>query len=250
MTISPHSPETAMQQGAWFTTTHWSIVLNAKDPASPEAAAALEKLCRTYWYPLYVFVRREGYDDAVAKDLTQGFFAKLLEKNYLAGVRPEKGKFRAFLKVSIKHFISDHRDKARAQKRGGGQILVSWDDTSGEDRYRQEPVDLMDAEKLFERRWVLTLLAQAADRLKEEYRAAGKAALFAQLQLFESGGTTLPSYAEVALALALSEGGLRSAVHRMRQRHHQILREEVAQTVDHPADLADEIRHLLRVISE
>jgi RNA polymerase sigma-70 factor (ECF subfamily) len=249
MAGAPHSPQTPMQQGAWFTTTHWSIVLHAQDPASPEAKEALERLCRAYWYPLYVFVRRQGYDDAAAKDLTQGFFAKLLEKNYLADVHPEKGRFRSFLMVAIKHFISDHRDKARAQKRGGGRTFVSWDDTSGEDRYRHEPVDLMDAEKLFERRWVLTLMEQAGNRLKEEYRAAGKAELFAQLQLFESGEKDAPSYAEVAPKLNLTESGLRTAVHRMRHRHLELLRLEVAQTVDKPAEVDEEIRYLLRVMS-
>src|SRR5580658_4125339 len=149
MASEPDTANTSMAHVTWFTTTHWSIVLSAQDLASPHAQEALERLCRAYWYPLYVFVRRQGYDDAAAKDLTQGFFARLLEKNYLADVHPEKGRFRSFLMVSIKHFISDDRDKARAQKRGGGQTFVSWDDTSGEDRYRHEPVDLMDAEKLF-----------------------------------------------------------------------------------------------------
>jgi RNA polymerase sigma-70 factor (ECF subfamily) len=238
-----------MEQATWFTTTHWSIVLSAQDPASPQADEALEKLCRSYWYPLYVFVRRQGHDEAAAKDLTQGFFAKLLEKNYLASVRPEKGKFRTFLLSAIKHFISDEWDKARAQKRGGDKVLVSLDDTTGEDRYRNEPVDLMDAEKLFERRWVLTLLAQARERLQEEYRAAGQAKLYERLQLFASGDKDMPSYAEVAPALQLSEGGLRSAVHRMRQRHRELVREEVAQTVSNPAEVDEEIRYLLRVIS-
>src|SRR5208337_1115522 len=155
-------------RGTWFTTTHWSLILNAQDTSSPVAAAALEKLCRAYWYPLYVYVRRQGEDEESAKDLTQGFFARLLEKHYLAQVQREKGKFSCFLLASLKHFLADERDKARAQKRGGGQRVVSLDDSTGEGRYRLEPVETMDAEKLFERRWALRLLVQARTRLKDE----------------------------------------------------------------------------------
>src|ERR1035438_2035089 len=164
-------------QGTGFTTTHWSLILNAQDTTSPLAIAALEKLCRAYWYPLYVYVRRQGEDEESAKDLTEGFFARLLEKRYLGQVQREKGKFRSFLLAALKHFLSDERDKARAQKRGGGQTFVSLDDSTVEDRYRLEPVDAMDAEKLFERRWGLTLLEQARTRLKEEYLEGGKSSL-------------------------------------------------------------------------
>ena len=243
------SATTSAEQAAWFTTTHWSIVINAQDPASPQASQALEKLCRSYWYPLYAFVRRQGRDEATAKDLTQGFFAKLLEKNYLAGVRPEKGRFRNFLLASIKHFIADEWDKARALKRGGGQTIISLDETTGEGRYRHEPVEAMDAEKLYERRWALTLLEQARERLKEEFRIAGRAELYERLQLFESGDHDAPAYAQVAPALGLSESGLRAAVHRMRQRYQELVREEVAQTVSSPAEVDEEIRYLIRVIS-
>jgi len=243
------SATTTAEQATWFTTTHWSVVLNAQDPASPQASGALEKLCRSYWYPLYAFVRRQGYDEAAAKDLTQGFFAKLIEKEYLAGVRRDKGKFRAFLLVAIKHFMSDERDKARALKRGGGQIVISLDDTAGEDRYRREPMDAMDAEKLYERRWALTLLERARVRLKEEYCTAGKAELYERLQPFESGDKDTPAYAEVAPALGLSESGLRSAVHRMRQHYRELVREEVAQTVNSPAEVDEELRYLIRVVS-
>jgi RNA polymerase sigma-70 factor (ECF subfamily) len=236
------------EQGVWFTTTHWSIVLNARDPASPQASEALEKLCRAYWYPLYAFVRRQGQDEATAKDLTQGFFAKLLEKNYLSHVHPEKGKFRTFLLVAIRHFISDEWDKARALKRGGDKTVISLDETVGEERYRHEPVEVMDPEKLFERRWALTLLEQARERLEEEYRAAGKARLYEQLRRFEAGGEDAPAYADVAPALGLSEAGLRTAVHRMRQRYRELVREEVAQTVSSPAEVDEEIRYLIRVI--
>jgi RNA polymerase sigma-70 factor (ECF subfamily) len=243
------SATTPAEQAAWFTTTHWSIVLNARDPASPQASQALEKLCRSYWYPLYAFVRRQGRDEATAKDLTQGFFAKLLEKNYLAAVHPDKGRFRNFLLASIKHFIADEWDKARALKRGGGNTVISLDETTGEARYRHEPIEALDAEKLYERRWALTLLEQARERLKEEYRTAGKAALYERLQLFESGDKDTPACAAVAPALGLSESGLRTAVHRMRRRYGELVREEVAQTVSRPAEVDEEIRYLIRVIS-
>src|ERR1017187_9889527 len=213
-------------QRNWFTTTHWSLVLNARDPSSALATEALEKLCRTYWYPLYVFVRRQGENDEAAKDLTQGFFARLLEKNYLAQVQREKGKFRAFLLASLKHYLGDERDKARAQKRGGGQPIISLDDTTLEDRYRLEPVDAMDAEKLYERRWALSLLELARQRLKEEYDRAGKSELYGHLKVYETGDRNGPPYAEVAAKVRLSESGVKSAVHSMRQRFLKLVREE------------------------
>jgi DNA-directed RNA polymerase specialized sigma24 family protein len=185
-TITASSPSA---QGGWFATTHWSIVLTARDPACPQAADALEKLCRSYWYPLYAFVRRQGHDENSAKDLTQGFFARLLEKNYLAQVKQDKGKFRSFLLASLKHYMADERDKERAQKRGGGQVLLSLDETVGEDRYRAEPVDVMDAEKLYERRWALTLLDQARERLKDEFLKAGKSHLYERFRRSRRGAT-------------------------------------------------------------
>ena len=236
-------------QGTWFTTTHWSLILNAQDTSSPLAAAALERLCRAYWYPLYVYVRRQGEDEESAKDLTQGFFARLLEKRYLAQVQREKGKFRSFLLAALKHFLADERDKARAQKRGGGQTFVSLDDSTGEERYRMEPVDAMDAEKLFERRWALTLLEQARVRLQEEYLESGKSSLYDCLRVFEAGDRNAPSYAEVAVSLGLTESGVKSAVFRLRQRYRELVREEVANTVDSPEEVDGEIRYLISVIS-
>jgi RNA polymerase sigma factor (sigma-70 family) len=245
-TITASSPP---EQGGWFTTTHWSIVLAAQDPASPQAAEALEKLCRSCWYPLYAFVRRQGHDESSAKDLTQGFFARLLEKNYLAQVDQDRGKFRSFLLASLKHYMADERDKERAQKRGGGRVLLSLDETVGEDRYRAEPVDVMDAEKLYERRWALTLLDQARRRLKEEYQNAGKSELYQRLQEFDAGGNGNPPYADVAKDLGLSESGLRTSVFRMRNRHRELVREEVAQTVSSPQEIDEEIRHLILIVA-
>jgi RNA polymerase sigma-70 factor (ECF subfamily) len=244
------SATTPAGQAAWFTTTHWSTVLNAQDPASLHASQALEKLCRSYWYPLCAFVRRQGHDEAAAKDLTQGFFAKLIERSYLADVRREKGRFRTWLVVAIKHFMSDERDKARALKRGGDVTVISLDETVGEDRYRHEPMEVMDAEKLYERRWALRLLEQARARLKEEYRVAGKTELYERMQLFESGDQDRPAYAKGAPTLVLSESGLRTAVHRMRERYGELVREEVAQTVSSPAEVDEEIGYLIRVVSD
>jgi RNA polymerase sigma-70 factor (ECF subfamily) len=244
-TITASSPS---EQDGWFATTHWSIVLTARDPACPQAADALERLCRSYWYPLYAFVRRQGHDEYSAKDLTQGFFARLLEKNFLAQVRQTKGKFRFFLLASLKHFMAGERDKERAQKRGGGQVLISLDDTEGEDRYRAEPVDFMDAEKLYERRWALTLLDQAKKRLRDEFLKAGKSQLYERLQAFEAGNDKSPAYANVAGDLGLSPSGLRTAVFRMRQRYRELVREEVAQTVSNPQEIDEEIRYLIQVV--
>ena len=249
MELANNTETASASQGTWFTTTHWSLILHAQDTSSPLAAAALERLCRAYWYPLYVFVRRQGEDEESAKDLTQGFFARLLEKRCLAQVQREKGKFRSFLLAALKHFLSDERDKARAQKRGGGQTLISLNDSTGEERYRLEPVDTMDADKLFERRWALTLLEQARTRVREEYLESGKAGLYDHLKPFEAGDQNAPSYARVAAELGLTESAVKSAVFRMRQRYRELVREEVANTVDDPAEVDAEIRHLINVIS-
>jgi len=249
MAEATNTETAASGPGTWFTTTHWSLVLSAQDTSSPLAAPALEKLCRAYWYPLYVYVRRQGEDEESAKDLTQGFFARLLEKHYLSQVHPGKGKFRCFLLAALKHFLADERDKARAQKRGGGQTFISLDDSRGEERYRLEPVDNMDAEKLFERRMALTLLEQARARLKEEYLETGKSSLYERLRVFESGDKNGPPYSEVAAELGLTEGGVKAAVFRLRQRYRELVREEVANTVESPEEVDGEIRYLISVIS-
>ena len=248
MTHSTQGEDADANRRPWFTTTHWSLVLNAQNTSGPLADAALEKLCRTYWYPLYAFVRRQGEDEASAKDLTQGFFARLLEKKYLAQVQREKGKFRSFLLASLKHFLSDERDKARAQKRGGGHPLISLDDTTGEERYHLEPIDSMDAEKLYERRWALTLLAQAQARLRQEYAENDKSKLYDRLNNLEARDKSAPSYAELAAELGLTEDAVKSAVFRLRKRYQELVRVEVANTVESLAEVDEEIRHLICVI--
>ena len=231
-----------------FTTTHWSVVLAAGQPESPEAARALETLCRTYWYPLYAYVRRRGAGPEDAQDLSQEFFARLLVKDYLARANPRKGKFRSFLLAGLKNFLCDEWDKAGRLKRGGGQKVISLDQLAAEDRYRWEPADDMTPERLFERSWAATLLEGAARRLREEYVAAGKAGLYEQLTEFRLDAPEPRAYAEAAAQLGLSESAVKSAIRRLRQRHHQLVRDEIAQTVSDPAEVDDEIRHLLGVI--
>ncbi|HOC55193.1 MAG TPA: sigma-70 family RNA polymerase sigma factor [Verrucomicrobiota bacterium] len=250
--MTPRAEDTATPATArreWFTTTHWTVVLNARDQGSPEAAAALEKLCRTYWYPLYACVRRQGHDEASAKDLTQEFFTRLIHKNRLDHVRREKGRFRSFLLASLKNFLSDEWDKAQAQKRGGGQTLLSLDDDSAEDRYRLEPADSLPPDKLYDQRWALTLLGQAKARLKEEYAQAGKANLYERLRVFEAGDPDGSTYAEIAAECGLTESAVNSAAHRLRQRYGELVREEVAHTVGNTAAIDEELRHLIAVLS-
>ena len=235
----------------WFTTTHWSVVLAAKEDASasPESQQALERLCGIYWYPLYAYARRKGYDTESAKDLTQGLFARLFERNDLANVQRDKGKFRSFLLASLNHFMSDEWDKARAQKRGGDKVLLSLDESSGEERYRLEPADNMDPEKLFERRWALTLLDQALERLKENYTKTGKSELYEALKVFALAEPNAPTYVQLAAQLGRAEGTIKSDVSRLRENYREMIREQVAHTVSDPAEIDDEIRYLIRVIS-
>jgi RNA polymerase sigma-70 factor (ECF subfamily) len=212
-------------------------VLTAGGAESPQAGRALEELCRAYWYPLYAYVRRRGYETHEAEDLTQEFFARLLAKNYLADVDREKGKFRSFLLASLKHFLANEWDKARAQKRGGDQMLVSLD---AETRYQREPVDEASADKLLDRAWAVALLDLVLVRLEAESDSKH----FAALKSFLTASKDAIPYAEVADKLGTSEGAVKVAVHRLRKRYRVLLREEIAHTVATPADVDEEIRHL------
>ena len=234
---------------AIFATTHWSVVLAAQVAHTPPAAEALEKLCHTYWNPLYAYVRREGSSAADAQDLTQEFFARLLQKNYLAQVAAQKGKFRSFLLAALRHFLSDQRDRARAVKRGGGADCLSLDAQTAEECYRLEPVDRMDAEKIYERRWAMTLLEQALTRLRDENVAAGKTELFERLRSFVAGENEV-SCGEAAAQLDLTESAVKSALHRLRQRYRELVREEIAHTVADPAEIDIELRYLIAVLSQ
>src|SRR5262245_8574370 len=234
---------------AQFTTTHWSVVLAARRGTSSEAPAALEQLCQTYWYPLYAYVRRWGYGEPDAEDLTQGFLAHLLAQPFLEGVAREKGKFRSFLLASLQNFLADQKDRATALKRGAGQRCISLDGDEAAARYAREPIDTLSPDKLFERRWAMVLLERAQDRLQAEYRAADKAQLYETLRQFNTGGSSELTYSEGAAQLGIPENTLKSLVHRLRRRYRQLLREEIAQTVSTRAEVDEEIRHLLQVTS-
>ena len=231
-----------------FATTHWSVVLAAGHRSSSNSDQALAELCRTYWYPLYAYVRRRVEDAHEAQDLTQEFFARLLEKEYLKDVDPERGKFRSFLLAAMRHFLSKERDRARAQKRGGGRAPISLDFQAAEDRYRLEPADALTPERLYQRRWALTLLDQVVARLQQELAAAGKPALFERLKVFLTSKQDSPPYRRVADQLGMTEGAVRVAVHRLRRRYRELLKEQIAQTVGSPEEVDDELRELFAAV--
>ena len=229
-----------------FTTTRWSLVRRARS-GSPDGQRALGALCEAYWYPLYAFVRRQGHQAHDAQDLTQEFFARLISKDWLGGLEPERGKFRAWLLAAMKHFLCNEWDRAHAAKRGGGQMLISIDEDTAESRYLREPVAVDDAELLYDRRWALTLLERVMARLRDEFSRAGKSALFDAIKGTLTGDA--PSHAEIATQLASTEGAVKVAVHRLRERYRAAIREEIAETVDGAAEIEEELRHLLRVLS-
>jgi RNA polymerase sigma factor (sigma-70 family) len=236
---------------AQFANTHWSIVLSAADKRNPtRALESLEKLCRLYWHPLYFYARRQGENQPDAQDLTQEFFARLLQNDLLDSVDRNKGRFRSFLLAAFKHFLSNERDKARAQKRGGGQVPVPIDVRDAETHYGFEPVEKMTAEKIFERRWAMTLLEQTAARLRQEYERDGKARLFEQLKVTLTEPRGAIAYAALGRALQISEGAVKVAVHRLRLRYRAVLRAEVADTLADPAEVEDEVRQIFRALSE
>jgi RNA polymerase sigma-70 factor (ECF subfamily) len=232
---------------AAFTTTHWSVVLAAQGE-STEADAALEKLCRTYWWPLYGFVRREGYKPEEAQDLTQAFFARLLERRDLETVRQERGRLRSYLLASVKNFLSKARDRELTIKRGEGQPLVSLDDLLSRERADQEPAHKLSADRIYERRWALTLLEQVLARLGAEYKAASKLPLFDRLKDLLAGESGQPSQAKIAAEMGMTENAVKQAFHRFRYRYRQLLHEEIAHTVASPDDVEDELRHFMSVL--
>jgi RNA polymerase sigma-70 factor (ECF subfamily) len=233
----------------WFASTHWSVVMAAKEGDANTASEALEKLCRTYWPPLYAFIRREGHSDAEAKDLTQEFFLRLVGREFLQRLRHQRGKFRSFLLTFLKHFLQEERGKARAQKRGGGRVIVSLDELTDHGSFRHEPVDGFSPVLVFELRWAQSIFQVALNRLREEYVDAGKGELFDLLKDFQPRETGAPSYTEIGARFGMTEAAVKSAVQRMRARHRQILREEIAHTVTQPAEIEEEIRHMRAVLS-
>jgi RNA polymerase sigma-70 factor (ECF subfamily) len=224
------------------------VVLEAQGP-TPAAQAALEKLCRTYWRPIYGFVRREGTEPEEAKDLTQGFFALLLERRDLDSVRQEKGRLRSYLLTSLKHFLTNERQRAMAIKRGEGQQLISLDQLHDRERPGFEPADTATPDQIYERRWALALLDQILTRLEDEYRLAGNVILFERLKALLTDEPGRPSQAQIAAELEMTENAVTQAFHRLRERYRQLLHEEIAHTVMAPGDIEDELRHLIAVLS-
>jgi RNA polymerase sigma factor (sigma-70 family) len=232
-----------------FATTRWTLVVAAGAQTRPESRAALAQLCETYWYPVYAYVRRRGHSADDAADLTQAFFAELLEKQSLAAADRDRGRFRAFLLTVLKRFLGHERDRARAQKRGGGRRVVSLDISAAEGRYQLEPAHDATPDRLFERRWALTLLEQVLARLADDYAARGKSDLFEHLKVFLTGSSGAPPYAEVAAGLGMTESAVKVAVHRLRQRYRDLLHEEIAATIAGPEDVGDELSRLMAALS-
>jgi RNA polymerase sigma factor (sigma-70 family) len=230
-----------------FATTHWSVVLTAQGE-SPAAKEALEKLCRIYWWPLYGFVRRQGYNPEEAQDLTQSFFELLLERRDLDVVRKEKGRLRSYLLTSLKNFLAKAHRHAMAVKRGEGRPLVPLEELLAREGADLEPANMLSADRIYERRWALTLLEQVLARLGEEYRVAGNARLFKELKQKLTDESERPSQAEIGRELSMSENAVKQAFHRLRQRYRLLLREEIAHTVALPSDVEDELRHFIAVL--
>jgi RNA polymerase sigma-70 factor (ECF subfamily) len=242
-------PDDSGAQAAWrFPSTRWSLVAAAGRGEAPGAPEALAVLCRAYWYPLYAYARRRLVSADDAQDLTQEFFARLLEKDYLQAADPRRGKFRSFLLAAFKHFLAKEHKRAAAQKRGGDRRLLPLDFQDGERRYHHEPADPITPETLYERRWALTLLEQALARLRQEFAGAGKGHLFEALKGTLSGDGTTEPYARIGQDLGLSEQAVKTAVHRLRRRYQELLRAEVAQTVASPEEVEDELRDLFAAV--
>lgn len=232
-----------------FATTRWSVILTAADPGAPDSAAALSQLCQTYWYPIYAFVRRQGRDHESAQDLTQEFFARMLEKGYIDDVGPEKGRFRTFLLVCLKRFLTNQWEKSQAQKRGGGKAPLSIDFEDAEGRYSLEPAHGLTAQKIFDRRWALTVLERTLAALAEEFAASGKGPLFEALKPYLVAGADTAPYTQVAAQLKMSEGAVKVAVHRLRERYRAALRREIAQTVTRSEQVDEEIADLFAALA-
>jgi RNA polymerase sigma-70 factor (ECF subfamily) len=234
-----------------FCSTHWSVVVKARQTGSPEAQEALTWLCESYWYPLYAFVRRKGHSAEAARDLTQAFFARLIEKDEIPDADPSRGRFRTFLLTALQHFLANAHDHERALKRGGGREPVRLNWGEAESRYSHDPAHELTPEKLFLRRWAVTLLERVLQRLRAEYAEAGKEPLFEALKVFLTGNASAESYSEAGKRIKLSEGAVKVAVHRMRRRYRELLRAEIMETVDDPSRpgaVDDELRDLFEAL--
>lgn len=235
------------ERSDWFATTRWSMVLAAGRSESSESRAALASLCEVYWYPLYAFVRRQGHAPHDAEDLTQGFFAALLEREALGELQPEKGKFRAFLLACLKNFLSNQRDRQRTQKRGGGKSVTSLDAETAERRWQLEPADELTADDIFLRGWAMTLLNQTLAELRGEFEASGRGELFDYLKVYLTGEATT-TQSEVAEKFGMTHDAVKASVYRLRDRFRRKLREAIADTVDNPDEVDDEMRELFAAL--
>ncbi len=231
-----------------FQTTHWSLVAAAGHGQPVEARAALEELCTAYWYPVYAFIRRRGYQPDDARDLTQEFFARLIEKDYLEAADEQRGRFRTFLLTAVTRFLANEQERAAAQKRGGGRRPISLNVSDGESRYQCEPADPWTPERIFERRWALTILDRTLARLRADHEAVGKSDHFDALKVHLMGDAGAPSLRQTAARLQMTEGAVKVAIHRLRQRYRDALREEISQTVTGADDVEQELRLLLAAL--
>ena len=241
---SEHSTPASSAPGDIFATTHWTVVLAAGQRHTPQSDGALEELCKTYWFPLYAYVRRRGHSKQDAEDLVQAFFARLLEKNFLANLDSEKGKFRAFLLASLKHFLANEWDKSQAQKRGGGAVNLSLDWQTADTKFQVAATNEPSPDKAFDREWALALLAKVIERLQTECAADGKGKLFEQLKMFLMAGGGDSAQADVAKSLGMEEGAVRVAIHRLRKRYRALLRDEIANTLTDESQVDAEMRAL------
>jgi len=248
--MSTDNTDRSLSSDAWFVTTHWSVVLNARQKDSLNSEMALDALCRAYWYPLYAFVRRQGHSPADAQDLTQEFFARLLAKEWLSSADREKGRFRTFLMVALKRYLANEWDRAHREKRGGHAPHCPLDTELAEARFESEPAPGLTADRLYERRWALTLLESTMNRLREEFGQANKTAEFERLKVFLTADKSAIAYADVARDLGTSEGTARVAVYRMRRRFREVFREEVAHTVATAEDVDEELRYLMSALAQ
>jgi RNA polymerase sigma factor (sigma-70 family) len=230
-----------------FPTTRWTLVIAAADPKRKEARSALVSLCEGYWYPSYAYVRRRGYPADQAQDLTQEFFVRVLDGRYLDRARPEKGRFRAFILTSLKFFLADEADRDRAQKRGGGNVL-SLEISSGEERYQRDPAHDETPERIFERRWALSVIDRVVEKLRNEFVDNGRPEHFERLKVFLLGRSDAP-YAALAREMNTSEGALKVAIHRLRRRYRELFRQEIADTVGDSAEVESELRFLAAVLT-
>ncbi|MEW6302118.1 MAG: sigma factor [Verrucomicrobiota bacterium] len=247
-TSTRESDETVLAANASFTTTHWSVVLSAGDTASAHSQESLSRLCHSYWYPLYAWLRRTGRNPHDAQDLLQSFFARLLERKLFKSADPQRGRFRTFLLAALKNFAADEHDKAQAQKRGGGAETFSLDAEAAEENFRREPANVASPDVLYERRWALTLLETAFRRLETEMTRDGKQPLYAALEPHLLGEEPAEAYPQIAERLAMSPGAVKIAAHRLRRRFRELLREEIAQTVATPGEIDDERRKLIAAL--